>query len=264
MDQAKNIKTDFSEIEEINLFGTEKGVNIIESPVKSRILSLLKSNKGLNGSDIVLLTGKSKSTISAHLKDLINADIVDFKPDTIDGRRKIFYIKSRYLGKLSKESEIDKDMENYLQKQVIKSDDPFKFFKYIFRTVRVSLMEEGVNIDPILHNAGFKVGETFNDQLKSSVTDDLLQNISQFWEKNQLGRVVVENNISITIKVYDCFECETLPVIGRPACAFESGILTSLFSQHFNHDVEVKEIKCYAQGDDYCCFEINKSQTIKR
>ena len=259
MVQAKNIKSD-SEIEEINIFGTEKGVNVIDSPIKTRILSLLQSNKGLNGSDIVLLTGKSKSTISAHLKDLINADIVDFKPDAIDGRRKIFYIKSRYLGKLSRESEIDKDLDDYLEEQVINSDDPFKFFKYIFRTLRVSLMTEGVNIDPILQNAGYKVGQTFNDQLKSSVTEDLLQNISQFWEKNSLGKVVVENNIPLTIRVYDCFECGDLPVIGRPACAFESGILTSIFSQHFNQKMEVDEIKCYAQGDDYCCFEITKAQ----
>jgi len=262
MDQVKNIKPDFSEIEEINIFGTEKGVNVIESPIKTRILSLLKTNKGLNGSDIVLLTGKSKSTISAHLKDLINADIVDYKPDTVDGRRKIFYIKSRYLGKLSRESEIDKEMDDYLQEQVIKSEDPFKFFKYIFRTLRVSLMEEGVNIDPILHNAGFKVGQTFNDQLKSPETDDLLQNISLFWEKNQLGRMVVENKTPITIRIYDCFECENLPLIGRPACAFDSGILTSLFSQHFKQEMEVDEIKCYAQGDDHCCFKINKSQKL--
>lgn len=259
MVQAKNNQSN-PEIEEINIFGTEKGVNIIDSPIKTRILSLLQSNKGLNGSDIVLLTGKSKSTISAHLKDLINADIVDFKPDTIDGRRKIFYIKSRYLGKLSRESEIDKDIDDYLQEQVIQSDDPLKFFKYLFRTLRVSLMQEGVNIEPILHNAGFKVGQTFNDQLKSPVTEDLLHNIAQFWEKNQLGRVVVENNIPLTIRVYDCFECEDLPVIGRPACAFDSGILTSLFSQHFNQKMEVEEIKCYAQGDDYCCFEITKAQ----
>lgn len=255
-------KPDFSEIEEINIFGTEKGVNLIDSPIKTRILSLLKSNNGLNGLDIVSLTGKSKSTISAHLKDLINADIVDFKPDAIDRRRKIFYIKSRYLGKLSRESELDKDMDYYLKEQVIQSEDPFKFYKYIFRTLRVSLMEEGVNIDPILHNAGFKVGQTFNDQLKSQVTGNLLQNISQFWEKNQLGRIEVESKTPLTIRVYDCYECETLPIIGRPACAFDSGILTSLFSQHFKKEMEVKEIKCYAQGDKYCGFKINETQIL--
>jgi hypothetical protein len=28
----------------------------------------------------------------------------------------------------------------------------------MFRAIRVSLMDEGINIDPILRNAGYKVG----------------------------------------------------------------------------------------------------------
>ncbi len=262
MVEAQKIKRDISGNEEIKIFGTEKGLNVIESPIKTKILSLLKNNKGLNGSDIVVLTGKSKSTISAHLKDLIEEGIVDYKPDSVDGRRKIFYIKSRYLGKLSRESELEEDMDDYLQNQVINSNDPFKFFKYIFRTIRVSLMQEGINIDPILHDAGFKVGQTFNNQLKNPSTDNLLENLSQFWEKNKLGRIMVENIEPLTIRVYDCFECENLPIIGRSACAFDSGILEALFSAHFNQEIEAEEIKCYAKGDDYCCFKINTAQNI--
>lgn len=258
MDQVNNIKQDISISKEIKIFGTEKGVNVIESPIKTKILSLLRNGKGLNGSDIVLLTGKSKSTISAHLKDLIKMGIVDYKPDPVDGRRKIFYIKSRYLGKISQESELQRDMDNYLQTQVVNSEDPFKFFKYILRTIRVSLMEEGVNIDPILHNAGFKVGQTFNDQLENCVIERLLENLSKFWENNQLGRMVVENLEPLTVRVYDCFECENLPVIGRSACAFDSGILEAIFSAHFNQKMEVDEVKCYAKGDEYCCFVIDK------
>lgn len=248
--------------EEIKIFGTENGVNVIESPIKTRILSLIKSNKGLNGSDIVLLTGKSKSTISAHLKDLINAGIVDYKPDSVDGRRKIFFIKSRYLGTLSRESEIERDMDEYLQEQVINSIDPFKFFKYIFRSIRVSLMLEGVNIDPILHNAGLKVGKTFDSQLESPLTDEFIQNLANFWENNKLGRIQLESLNPLSIRVYDCFECEDLPIIGRSACAFDSGILTALFTSHFQQDMEVFEVKCNAKGDEYCCFEIKQLHYI--
>jgi len=258
----KNLQLEASEVEEVKIFGTQKGINVIESPIKTRILSLLK-DEGLNGSDIVVLTGKSKSTISAHLKDLIKEDIVDYKPDPVDGRRKIFYIKSRYLGTISRESELEKDMDDYLKKQVTSSTDPFKFYKYILRTIRVSLMEEGVNIDPILHDAGFKVGQTFNDQLKNPVTENLLENVTQFWEDNNMGRIVAESLDPLTIRVYDCFECATLPIIGRSACAFDSGILEAIFSAHFNQEIEADEIKCYAKGDEYCCFKINRLQTLR-
>ena len=255
--ETDNTKQTKKGYQEIKIFGTEKGVNVIDSPIKTKILSLLK-DKGLNGSDIVLLTGKSKSTISAHLKDLIKAGIVDYKVDSVDGRKKIFYIKSRHLGTLSRESELE-CMDDYIQEEVVKSDDPFKFFKFIFRTIRVSLMQEGVNIDPILHDAGFKVGQTFNNELNTCLTLDFIQNLCQFWDKNNLGKMVVENLDPLTLRVYDCFECENLPKIGRSACAFDSGILEALFSSHFNQEMEVEEIKCYAKGDDYCCFLINEA-----
>jgi predicted hydrocarbon binding protein len=254
MEQVKNKNY---EVGEITLFSSTTGVNVIDSPIKSKILYLLR-NKGLNGSDIVLLTGKSKSTISTHLKDLIKVGIIDYKIDPIDGRRKIFYIKSRYLGELSKKLEIEEDMDEYLYNQIVNSNDPFKFFRFIFRTIRVSLMMEGVNIDPILHNAGFKIGETFYNELKNPKTNELTKNIATFWEIHKLGRIEIENMMPLTIRAYDCFECEDLPKIGRSACAFDSGILEAIFSSHFKSEVNVEEIKCYAKGDNYCCFIIKK------
>jgi uncharacterized protein len=255
--ETKKTKTVTRENGEIKMFGTPHGVNVIDSPVKAKILSILNDG-GLSASKIVLLTGKSKSTISAHLKDLLDAGIIDSKPDLMDRRRKIFFIKSRYLGDLSScERDLEKDIDEYLKNQLT-SDDPFKFFKFIFRTIRVALIKEGVNIDPILHNAGFKVGETYYDKLKDSKTDKLTKNIASFWENNMLGHIEVEKLEPLTIRAYDCFECEDLPQIGRPACAFDSGILEAVFSAHYHQEVGVEEIKCYAQGDNYCSFVIKK------
>ncbi len=261
-DQMEHVKNKNDANGEIKIFGTTKGVNVIDSPIKAKILSLL-INKDLNGSDIVLLTGKSKSTISAHLKDLINAEIIEYKPDPMDGRRKIFYIKSRYLGELSQEIELENDMDEYLSNLIANSNDPFKFFRFIFRTIRVALMQEGVNIDPILHNAGVKVGETFYNELKNPETNELTNNVATFWETHKLGRIEVENITPLTIRAYDCFECEDLPKIGISACAFDSGILEAIFSSHFKSEVNVEEIKCYAKGDSYCCFIIKKIDNNK-
>ena len=259
MEQVRTKQEKSGKIGEIKIFGTSRGINVIDSPIKAKILSLLKEG-GLSGSEIVSLTEKSKSTISAHLKDLIEVGIIDSKPDTVDGRRKIFYIKSRYLGEISRAMDLEKDMNDYLAAQVANSDDPFKFFRFLFRTIRVALMKEGVNIDPILHNAGFKVGETFYNELKNPKTGELTKNVAQFWENHKLGHIELENMAPLTLRAYDCFECEDLPKIGRSACAFDSGILEAIFSAHFDAEVDVDEIKCYAQGDNFCCFTIKKRE----
>lgn len=248
-------KKDAGTMNQIKIFGTKNGLNIVNSPIKARILEILEENER-SGAEIVKLTGKSKATISAHLNDLVEMGIIESKPNPKDGRSKIFFIKSSYLGDLSRKNEFNKELDDYITEGVVNSDDPFAFFRFVFRTLRVALMEEGVNIDPILHNAGIKVGETFYAKLKDSETDNFIENIADFWQKNKLGKIKKENLQPLTLKAYDCFECEDLPKIGRSACAFDSGILEAIFSAHFGRKVDVEEIKCFAKGDDYCSFVV--------
>jgi uncharacterized protein len=242
---------------QIKIFGTQKGVNIVESPIKARILSILEE-KERSGAEIVSLTGKSKATISEHLHNLVDMGIIESKPHPTDGRSKIFFIKSSYIGGLSRKNDFKKELDSYIVDNVINSSDPFEFFRFVFRTIRVALMEEGFNIDPILHNAGIKVGSTFYEKLEDPETKLMIEKIADFWQENKLGRITLEKLEPLTLRAYDCFECEDLPKIGKSACAFDSGILEALFSAHFSQDVYIEEVKCFAKGDDYCCFIVNK------
>jgi len=239
----------------IKIFSTKSGVNIVQSPIKAQILSLLKEG-GMSGSQIVSSTQRSKSTISAHLQDLEDSGIIDWVINPEDRRKKIYFINSRYLGDVSPEKEVEDEIDQYLEDQILKSDDPLKFFRFMFRAIRVSLMDEGINIDPILHNAGCKVGETFYKKLQTPDINKFIENVAKFWENNQLGLIKVKSLDPIIIQAYDCFECEDLPQVGKPACAFDSGVLESFFSRYFQEHVEVEEVKCYAQGDDYCQFMV--------
>ena len=113
-----------------------------------------------------------------------------------------------------------------------------------------------MDIDPILHEAGLKVGEALYEKVKDPDRDTFLGNIASFWQTHSLGTVTIKTLEPLTISVQDCFECSGLPYLGRPACAFDSGILESLFSRYNNEKARVKETKCYALGDKYCRFVI--------
>ena len=239
----------------IKIFSTKTGVNVVQSPIKAQILSILKEG-GMSGSQIVSSTKRSKSTISAHLQDLEDAGIIDWVIDPDDRRRKIYYINSKFLGDLSSNREIENDVNDLLEEYVVQSEDPFNFFRFMFRAIRVALLDEGINIDPILHNAGVKVGKAFYKKLKGQDINALAQNIAVFWETNKLGNIQIKSMNPIIIQAYDCFECEDLPQLGRPACAFDSGLLEGVFSNYYGQEVEAEETKCYAQGDDFCQFII--------
>jgi predicted hydrocarbon binding protein len=239
----------------IGLFATEKGIRTVESPVRVTILSVLRGRE-LSFQEIVELTQKAKSTVSAHLRALLKEGIIGEKPDLTDSRRKIFYIRSRFLGEISTEAECNDDESEQMAAAFLQGGNPSTFYKMMFRTIRVSLMSKGINIDPILREAGFRMGMVLYTALASPDLSVLLDKTVKFWKEHNLGQLVVENHSPITLIVYDCFECDDLPHLGRPACAFDAGILEAIFSGHFGADHMTTELRCYAMGDDHCKFVI--------
>lgn len=243
-----------SENIQIELFATPGGVKSVKSPVRVKILSMLREGD-LSFDELVKFSGRAKSTVSSHLKSLSREGIISSRVDPYDARKKIFFIQSEYIGKLQRE-QLQEDISAYIQRYISSENDPFEFFRLIFHTIRISLLTQGVDIDPILHEAGLKVGEALYEKVKDPNKDTFLGNIASFWQTHSLGTVTIKTLEPLTISVQDCFECSGLPYLGRPACAFDSGILESLFSLYNNEKAKVKETKCYALGDKYCRFVI--------
>lgn len=160
---------------------------------------------------------------------------------------------------LAGESAREIDLKEYISRRMSKTDDPLQFFGLIMRTFRVALINEGIDIDPIQHEAGVKMGEVLYEALKDSDLTRLLGNIAAFWQTHKLGSVKVESLEPLTIVVEECYECGDLPYLGRPACSFDAGILKAIFSAQFKADYTAEETNCYAMGDDYCRFVIKKA-----
>ena len=231
------------------------GVNVVKSPVKLTILEMLRSSE-LEFEEIVSNTGKSKSTVSVHLKSLREMGIVSYRFHPEDNRKKIFYINSKYLGSvnLSEQKELEETQKEYLINNIINDDGDFTVL--LFHTLRSMLIQEGINIDPILQATGNKIGKSLFDLLYDDNLEVFLANIAEFWEEKGLGRVSFEIGNIIKVTSFDCFECQLLPKTGKPACFLDTGIFEALFSEYFNSPVSVIEIQCYTMGDGKCVFEI--------
>ncbi len=241
------------------LFSTSDGLRSVDSPVRMKILSMLLDRE-MSFDEIVASSGRAKSTISVHLKSLADNSILSSRSDPKDARRKIFYIDSEYLGGLSRQRRLEKDMEEYISKYALSSDDPFTFFRLMFRTIRVALLNEGFDLDPILHEAGENVGKALYTKVAYPDLNKLLNSLTAFWKAQRLGRMEAKSFEPLIIHIYDCFECQDLPFLDRPACVFDSGILKAIFSEHYNSTVSVKETNCYAMGNGYCRFVIENKK----
>lgn len=231
------------------------GGNVVKSPVKLTILEMLRGSE-MEFDEIVSNTGKSKSTISVHLKGLRESGIVSFKVNPNDNRKKIFYLNSKYLGSvnLTEQKEIEETQKDYLIDNIINDDGDFTVL--LFHTLRSMLIQEGINIDPILQATGVRIGNALFDSVYDDDLEVFLENIANFWQAKGLGKLSFEIGNVIKVTSYDCFECQLLPKTGKPACFLDTGILEALFSEYFNLPVSVIEIQCFTMGDGKCVFEV--------
>ncbi|WP_405284584.1 V4R domain-containing protein [Methanobrevibacter sp.] len=231
------------------------GVNVIKSPVKLTILEMLRDHD-MEFEEIVNNTGKSKSTISVHLKSLRENGVISYRLHPIDNRKKIFYLNSKYIGSVdvSEPKEIEETQADYLIKNIVEVDAEFSTL--LFHTLKAMLIQEGINIDPILQSTGNSIGRSIFDKLYDDDLNVFMDNIADFWQRKGLGRITFTIGQVIRVTTYDCFECELLPKTGKPACYLDTGILEGLFTEFFNLPVSVIETQCYTMGDEKCVFEI--------
>lgn len=240
----------------VALFSTDEGVRTVGGQVQMRILSML-GKEDLSFDQIVARSGRAKSTVSVHLKGLVDGGVLTVRAAPEDRRKKIFSLASRHLGDLSSGDLLRSDLGAYLKGYAGADAPPPDFFRLLFQTLRVTLLADGINIDPLLFSTGLHVGEAVAPSVASPDLATLLANLAWFWEKHRLGRVEVVSLDPVTLFVYDCFECGDLPNIGRPACAFDAGVLSAVFSDYYHLTLTAQETACYAMGDDHCCFVIN-------
>jgi hypothetical protein len=206
--------------------------------------------------EIVSNTGKSKSTVSVHLKSLREKGIISYKVHPVDNRKKIFFLNSKYIGSVDmrEPKEIEQTQSDYLIKNLVEEDEEFSTL--LFHTLKSMLIQEGINIDPILQSTGNSIGKSIFEKLYDDDLDVFMDNLAEFWQRKGLGRLTFKIGQIIKITTYDCFECKFLPKTGKPACFLDTGIFEGLFTEFFNLPVSVIETQCYTMGDEKCVFEI--------
>ena len=111
------------------------GVNVVKSPVKLTILEMLRDTE-MEFDEIVNNTGKSKSTVSVHLKGLRESGVISYRVHPKDNRKKIFYINSKYLGSvnISEPKEIEQTQSDYIMENIIQNDEEFSTL--LFHTLK--------------------------------------------------------------------------------------------------------------------------------
>ena len=250
--------------EDILLFSAETGVMAIDSAIKKQIIGMI-TERDISFNEIVSRTGKAKSTISVHIKDLEQAGLIISWPDPNDYRQKILSINSQSIGRLTNEDRLSAEKQNASPREGLPftEGDISSFFRFMFTIIRTEAMERGINTDPILKQAGYRVGIAIKPLITGETLSDKIKNLNKFWKSYGLGSITLENDKPITLKVEGCFECQDLPITGHEACSFDSGVFTAIFLDEIPEVPVIHEIECYSSGYNHCTFIISDKSEQK-
>lgn len=247
---------------EVTLFSTKTSVVAIESPIKRQIIRIISAGE-ISFDEIVSRTGKAKSTISVHLRDLEASGLIISRPDPEDHRKRLLLMNSQPIGRLTNTDRKPAEQLFKMNSGVLPftEGDIASFFRYALRIFRTEAMNLGMNIDPILERAGMRIGTVLTPLISDSTLPGKISKMDTFWQSYGLGKITLVSVDPLTLRVEGCFECQDLPVTGHGSCAFDIGVLSSLFSDEFQGKPEVVEVECYSSGFDHCTFVITQKNS---
>lgn len=233
----------------IKIYATNKGIKIVDSPIKIQILNMLDSK--VSEIEIVKQTGKSKSTISMHLKNLIDEGIISFKSHPLDRRSKLFYIYADYIGEIYPDKIIYKlpAIETELSNQS-------QLYTELFRQFKSILLIHGLQVEPLEVAAGQRIGDHIYAQFEYETLEQLTDLLKEKFEQLNLGNLKISSFEPLIIKNNGCNECFKIQY-NISTCNVTKGILKSIFENHFRQKVSVEEVECTSKYDDCCTFTVD-------
>ncbi|MCD1294269.1 transcriptional regulator [Methanocella sp. CWC-04] len=239
--------------EKVEIYSTKKGIIAVDSPVKNRILQKLQERE-LSFEELIRVCGKAKSTMSVHLNDLLKMGLIYKRVDPVDRRKKYFGINSDLI--VSSSPPVTLHYIKILNTVPSFKGDKYGFLRSLFHLIRCGMESYGIDTRPALKKIGHDVGSMLAPSFKSSKLPDLLNEVAAFWKEQGLGKVHAEMGVFPTIIVEDCFDCGTLPDVGRTECSLDEGILEAIIEERLKVKCSVDEIECHGTGHDHCKFEV--------
>lgn len=237
------------------IFSTEDGIVALDSPVKLKILDMLK-NGSVSFDDLVEQSGKAKSTISVHLDDLEKLNLILEKSSPDDKRKKFFFLTSVCVA--YSELPMMKHYHKNLDTLEVNGLNGDSLIMHIFQTIRYGMEAYGFNPEPILKRLGKDIGTRLGPEFKSDDEYGLLQELSEFWRSKKLGNMNIIGSSRPEVIVTGCYHCSKMPNVGKTLCSMDEGILEGIFLSRLDIAYTFKETECFGTGYQHCKFVSEK------
>jgi uncharacterized protein len=109
------------------------------------------------------------------------------------------------------------------------------------------------------YQAGRAIGAAFDAPRREGVTlKEALESAIDVAHQFDYGRqeiVKVDGDFAV-YRTYECADCYGLPNLNMCLCVYEAGVAAGALERTLGRPVEVREVRCMANGDPYDEFEV--------
>lgn len=239
--------------EGFELYATSETVIAVDGSVKRHILHMLQE-RSMGFDEIVAASGKVKSTISKHLKDLEDDGLITSFPDKKDKRKKRYVMEATTLGRSTKkEARFEARTLGDIATSV---DRPADFINAFLRSIRYRFDSLGIEVAPMLYQLGKDIGEVIGEKMEATDLDSAIVEIGTFWEEHNMGKIEVMEKEPLTFIVTDCYECGNMPDVGKTLCGFDEGIIEAILFSRLKKSFRAKEVECWGTGYTHCKYVV--------
>ena len=230
-----------------------RGLVQVSDPLHQMILERLSKGQ-MSTTEISDLTGKAQSTLSVHLDQMVNQNLIRSEYDKNDSRRKIFTISSVKVAS-SKPTSVE-GVEEAKQALSIAIKDNKSFYKSFLRAILMSAEANGMNISPMMEILGAQMAERMAQKLQSAKMEDVIKELQEFYEKNDMGEVCVYTFLPLTIIIR---ETEEYQYKFEARASFAHGLFKTLLSRVLVRKYEITMSEIFGTGNNYYKFIIEQA-----
>ncbi len=237
------------------ILSTDDGMVALDSEVKLKILGLL-ANGITSFDELVEKSKKAKSTISVHLHDLEELNLIQEKTFPGDKRKKYFVLNALYLA--YSETPLRDQYDRHLDEIAVSVLHGDSLKEKLFLSFRFGMEAYGIDPKPILKKMGNDLGTKIGPGFKSKKWEDILDELAVFWKNHKLGDMMVIEGKKPALVVKNCHHCSRMPNVGKTLCSMDEGIMEGVFSSKLDLDYNVRETECHGPGHPHCKFVVEE------
>jgi hypothetical protein len=240
---------------------------LFSDETRLKILELLREEE-LTNSQLAKKLGLSKATITYHIKQLEEAGIIKVSKTEYEkhGIPMKYYTLRVHLVTMPKP---EKARRTYALKPEFKQElgkllreEPehldAEISKILLRIMKTAASMPEEEVDGLLYSLGYELGmEVMADKVEGGSLDEVIKGLSDYWGRTGLGDIeVVDRDEALVMRIRECFDCVSMPDIGKTLCYFDAGIFSGALEKKLGRKYAVRELKCWGSGYEYCEFEI--------